>query len=678
MQLAWMMRFFQSEHYDVGAKTWIVILVFSAFTWLFTTAARWIKKDEPEETKIGGSALALALVGMMAAFGMMDSSNVAARPLVLYSLVMLNNAAVLYIVWMQRPLTWAQEVIAAFTFLHLCIWTATHLTTPMLPAALTLYFLFGAVHTAFAVVSMKKHGPSPTTGWIPVVTLILTMLPLIKLATIPFIVWPALMLVSLFVIGLALITRNVVPVLASLLLTLLSVLLWLGRFPITTMSLLPFLVVLGVFATLFILAGFILVKRLPELSDNRLATQILPAASAVLPFVLLILATLRLPIANPAPVFGFALALTVFLLILARIATQPLLVGVAAGCVLVLERVWHAAHYRTDHPMLALPWYVGFLVLFTVYPLIVHPKWVRDLTVWIASVFASLGTFALVHWLVTKTWPNDAMGLIPAAFVLPSLGSLIWVIRRHPTDEPMRLNQLAWLGGATLFFLTLIFPLQFDKQWLTLAWALEGAALCWLFQRVPHRRLLDVALGLISVAFARLALNPAVLSYHERSGTPIFNWFLYSYGIAAAAMFAAAYFVKRDERVAGLNLRSVFCSFGGVLLFLLMNIQIADAFTAPGERFLTFDFSGHLARDMAYTISWAAFALALLGIGFKVRSRLTRYAGIGLMGMALLKLFFHDLADMDGICRIGALLVVAVLGFAASYLYQRFADRDNS
>ena len=33
---------------------------------------------------------------------------------------------------------------------------------------------------------------------------------------------------------------------------------------------------------------------------------------------------------------------------------------------------------------------------------------------------------------------------------------------------------------------TLVFPVQFERQWITLGWALEGAALCWLFRRVPH------------------------------------------------------------------------------------------------------------------------------------------------------------------------------------------------
>ena len=49
------------------------------------------------------------------------------------------------------------------------------------------------------------------------------------------------------------------------------------------------------------------------------------------------------------------------------------------------------------------------------------------------------------------------------------------------------MTQLAWFGGVALFFITLIFPIQFDRQWITIGWALEGAALLWLFHRVPHR-----------------------------------------------------------------------------------------------------------------------------------------------------------------------------------------------
>jgi CheY-like chemotaxis protein len=40
--------------------------------------------------------------------------------------------------------------------------------------------------------------------------------------------------------------------------------------------------------------------------------------------------------------------------------------------------------------------------------------------------------------------------------------------------------------------------------------------------------------ALLLVSFARLALNPAVLSYHARSTTPIFNWLLLGYGVPAA------------------------------------------------------------------------------------------------------------------------------------------------
>ena len=49
-----------------------------------------------------------------------------------------------------------------------------------------------------------------------------------------------------------------------------------------------------------------------------------------------------------------------------------------------------------------------------------------------------------------------------------------------------------------------------------------------------------------------------------------------------------------------------------------------------------------------------------------------RYAGIGLLSITILKLFFHDLSRLGQLYRIGALVVVAVVAIFASFLYQRF------
>jgi hypothetical protein len=77
---------------------------------------------------------------------------------------------------------------------------------------------------------------------------------------------------------------------------------------------------------------------------------------------------------------------------------------------------------------------------------------------------------------------------------------------------------------------------------------------------------------------------------------------------------------------------------GGVLLFLLMNFQIADYYTEVGAR-VRLGFSGHFARDMTTTIAWSVFALIVLVIGLVKVKRAARWAALLLLSAALLKLF---------------------------------------
>ena len=75
---------------------------------------------------------------------------------------------------------------------------------------------------------------------------------------------------------------------------------------------------------------------------------------------------------------------------------------------------------------------------------------------------------------------------------------------------------------------------------------------------------------------------------------------------------------------------------------------------------------------MTCSIAWAIFALGMLMIGVKTDTVGTRYASVALLSVTLLKLFLHDLSNLDQLYRIGAFLGVALVLMLASFIYQKF------
>jgi uncharacterized membrane protein len=358
---------------------------------------------------------------------------------------------------------------------------------------------------------------------------------------------------------------------------------------------------------------------------------------------------------------------------MSAILLLDVLPAVGLACVLALEHAWHSQHFDPARATVPLVWYLGFYAVFSVFPFIFHRKFAAKTVPWATAALAGPLHFYLVYELICNAYPSAVPGLVPAAFAVPPLIGLFVLLKDTPFTNPARNARVALFGGATLFFITLIFPIEFERQWITVGWALEGAALCWLFRRVPHPGLRLAGVALLIVVFARLALNPAVLSYHPRAAFPIFNWYLYTYGIATVCLFAAARLLAPPHhRVLGHNARPLLYTLGTVLAFLIVNIEIADYFSTPGEAALTFQFSGNFARDMSYSIAWALFALLMLIVGMRKEIAPVRYASLGLLGITVIKLFFHDLSQLDQLYRIGAFVVVAIIAILASFLYQRF------
>jgi hypothetical protein len=341
--------------------------------------------------------------------------------------------------------------------------------------------------------------------------------------------------------SLALATATLLPILAVLLLTLVAIGGWLLRIPSELTGLPTALFILAGFALFFFVAaswasrrsitpGTRAPKLFGDITDPGNLSVQLPALSAVLPFLLLIMVTLRLPLTNP--VFGLALLLVILLFGMSAILSLDMLPAVGLACVLALEHAWHFHHFDPARATGPLIWYLGFYAVFTVFPFMFHRKFAGKTVPWATAALAGPLHFYLVYEVIRIAYPNVVPGLVPAALTVPPLLGLFVLLKRTPVINPANNAQLALFGGATLFFITLIFPVEFDRQWITVGWALEGAALCWLFRRVPHPGLPLTGVALLVVVFTRLALNPAVLSYHPRAAFPILNWYLYTYGIA--------------------------------------------------------------------------------------------------------------------------------------------------
>jgi hypothetical protein len=440
---------------------------------------------------------------------------------------------------------------------------------------------------------------------------------------------------------------------------------------------------LAAFAIFFVIAGIWLAKKVEQKAAeeeaaergvlmNPEAAQQLPAFSAILPFLLLIMATLRLPLSNPAPVFGLALLLVALVLGVSRLFSSRIMPAIALASVVALECAWQFNRFDPHRAGSVIAWYALFYFIFAAYPFVFLRKAGHGMVPWATAALAGPLQFFLLHRAITAAYPSDVMGLLPAAFAVPGLVSLFIVLKTVPAEKSDRMSQLAWFGGVALFFVTLIFPIQFSRQWITIGWALEGAALLWLFHRVPHSGLRITGVGLLVAAFARLAFNPAVLGYHVRTSTPVLNWYLYTYGLVTICLFVGARLLAPPRhQVLQANAPAILASLGTVLGFLLLNIEIADFFSPVGST-LTFQFSGHFGRDMTYSIAWALYALGLLVAGIARKLPAARYAALALLSITILKLFIHDLSRLGPLYRIGAFIGVAVIAMVASFAYQRF------
>ncbi len=287
---------------------------------------------------------------------------------------------------------------------------------------------------------------------------------------------------------------------------------------------------------------------------DRSARRWPEAAAALLPFVVLVILvgeSVR-PTLDP----GLYLLVTITLAVLVVLAATRLENGrivLAAMAVLAVQHlIW-----STGYLAIALdPWtaalamiaQLGAVLFFVGWPFLTRARFARDRWAWYAAALAPVAWFLSLKELYEIRFGEAAIGLLPVLLGAIALGAAYGSRDLWAVGDTRRRSNLAWFGAVALGMLSVAIPLQLDKEWITIGWALEGLAVVALWRGLDHPGLKYFGLALLGVVTVRLVANPAVLGYYPRSGWPVLNWLMYTYLVPAAALLGAGSTLGKLER----------------------------------------------------------------------------------------------------------------------------------
>jgi hypothetical protein len=390
----------------------------------------------------------------------------------------------------------------------------------------------------------------------------------------------------------------------------------------------------------------------------------------------------------PLAALGGALVLGVLASLAASRLGKGAWFAAAVVATLLVDWIWILArpglHQDPAEAIRALTLMAIGAVVFTAWPFRAA-RLSSDRVAWYAAALAAPLWFLPLRMTFEWAFGDAAIGLLPLALGALSLAAAMRVRSSSLEPEEFCRSVLVWFAAAGLCFLAVAVPLQLEKEWVTIGWAVQGLALIALWKKLDHPGLKYFGLFLLGAATMRLVANPALLDYYPRSATRVFNWLLYTYLVPAAALLGSAVLLRpletgrarpweRDLYAQNHPVGAIGAGFSAILvIFVWINLAIADWFATGSS--LTLSFGDRPAQKLTVSIAWALYALVLLGSGMGRRSLGLRWLSLGFLMITIGKVFLYDLGALQDLYRVGSLIGLALSLILVSLLYQRFVFR---
>ena len=441
------------------------------------------------------------------------------------------------------------------------------------------------------------------------------------------------------------------------------------------------LLLAAAWAAMFGVTGFVAQGR----STRPLAPMLWSACAVVVPLAMLIALYYRIAgLDRSLPFAGLALLLAAIFAVateaLVQRAPRPglpaasaifatgTLAGLALALTFALEKGWltialalmapAAAWVSEKRPLPALRWVAAVMVAVTLARIGYEPR----------IVGTELGTTPIFNWLLYGYG-------VPAL----SFWTAGWLLRRHGDDLPARIAD----AGAILF--TVLLVILEIRHYITggdiyqpvseiTETALDvnaGLALTIALERIRGRTgsivhnvgaLLVAALTLCVIVFDLIiAVGPR---FNDNPvGGVFFNIILLAYGLPAVLAIILA-LIARTTRP--MPYRVVAASTAAILALFYLTLEVRRFFHGQILSGPTSD-----AEQYCYSTAWLAFGIALLAVGFFLRSQPARLLALGVITLTIAKVFIVDTASISGIYRALSVIGLGVVLLGIGWLYQR-------
>ena len=220
--------------------------------------------------------------------------------------------------------------------------------------------------------------------------------------------------------------------------------------------------------------------------------------------------------------------------------------------------------------------------------------------------------------------------------------------------------------------LAIAVPTQVEESWMVVTWTGLGLAAIGIGTRIGMIEMRLTGLGVLAIATIAAVFGSSVV---ERVGYTVFlNTRFLAYGpLIAAASVSAILWHRWPQTGFGIDNRKIVLGLivaANALTLWFLSAEVIGG-VQTGQLISVSSGDRGDVTSLSLTVLWGIYGAIVLVAGFFGGWRPVRLAGLGLLGVPVVKLFLVDSFQLDAEFRVAAFMIMGMILLAGGYLYQR-------